>query len=203
MFKFPLRLSRHFPALTAFAFVLLCTLVTPECATAQIGTTTEIITGRVVGPDSLPLNGARVEVTSVETGVVRRTLTKADGRFSILFRDGGAQYRVRITYIGMVPATVGLTRQADEDRLVVDVRMGRTAVQLSAVQVRANAARAGAPPAASSKMRTTRSGSRIGSGRSRTAWTTVKIARLAPMPSTSVSNVTATNPGARATVRSA
>jgi hypothetical protein len=114
---------------------------------AQVGTTTQIITGKVVGPDSLPISGARVDVTSIETGVVRHTATRSDGRFSMLFRDGGAQYSVRITYIGMAPATVTLSRQADEDRLVADVHMGRTAVQLSAVQVRANANRPAAPGA--------------------------------------------------------
>ncbi len=116
-------------------------------AAAQIGTTTQIITGKVVGPDSLALAGAHVDITSVETGVVKHTLTRADGRFSLLFRDGGAQYIVKVTYIGMAPATVTLARQADEDRLVAEVRMGRTAVQLSAVQVRAANNRAGGPGA--------------------------------------------------------
>ena len=105
-------------------------------ASAQVGTTTQIITGRVVGPDSLPIAGARVDITSVETGVVKHTATRDDGKFSLLFRDGGAQYTLRITYIGMAPATMTLARQADEDRLVAEVKLGRTAVQLSAVQVR-------------------------------------------------------------------
>lgn len=113
---------------------------------AQIGTTTEIIAGRVWGPDSLPLAGARVVVTSVSSGVAKSTVTRNDGRFSVLFRNGGAQYHVRVTAIGMLPAAVVLARQADEDRLVAEVRLGRTAVILSAVQVRAKAARSGAPP---------------------------------------------------------
>lgn len=129
-------------ALLALAFLAL-----PHVVHAQIGTTTQIITGRVVGPDSQPVAGARVDVTSIETGVVRHTATKEDGRFSLLFRDGGAQYSVRVTFIGMAPVNMTLTRQADEDRLVADIRMGRTAVQLSAVQVRANANRPAAPAA--------------------------------------------------------
>ena len=116
-------------------------------ASAQVGTTTQIITGRVVGPDSLPIAGARVDITSVETGVVKHTATRDDGKFSLLFRDGGAQYTLRITSIGMAPATMTLARQADEDRLVAEVKMGRTAVQLSAVQVRATNNRPGAPGA--------------------------------------------------------
>ena len=43
-----------------------------------------------------------------------------------------------------------------------------------------------------------RSGSPYGSGRSSTAWTTLKIAVLAPMPSASARTTTATKPGLRA-----
>lgn len=106
-------------------------------ARAQVGAGTEIISGRVVGPDTMPIAGATVEVTSVATNGVRRTLTRNDGRFQLLFRDGGGQYRLRVTYLGMAPATTTLTRQADEDRLVVNVKMSRVPQQLAAVQVRA------------------------------------------------------------------
>src|SRR5439155_7684992 len=44
-------------------------------------------------------------------------------------------------------------------------------------------------------IRTSRSGSRYGSGRSKTALTTLKIAVFAPMPSASVSTATAVKPG--------
>ena len=50
---------------------------------------------------------------------------------------------------------------------------------------------------------TSRSGSRYGSGRSRTAFTTLKIAVLAPMPSARVSTAIAVNPGERASCRTA
>ena len=45
---------------------------------------------------------------------------------------------------------------------------------------------------------TARSGSAHGSGRSSTAFTTLKIAAFAPMPSASVSTATAAKPGWRA-----
>src|SRR6266513_5015913 len=44
-------------------------------------------------------------------------------------------------------------------------------------------------------IRTSRSGSRYGSGRSNTALTTLKMAVFAPMPSASVSTATAVKPG--------
>ncbi|HXT17199.1 MAG TPA: carboxypeptidase-like regulatory domain-containing protein [Gemmatimonadaceae bacterium] len=138
--------SRRLSHLSAAALLLLAAAAVSPAA-AQIGTTTQIITGHVVGPDSQPINGARIDITSIETGVIKHTTTHSDGRFSMLFRDGGASYTVRITYIGLAPATVTLTRQADEDRLVAEVKLAKTVQQLAAVQVRANANRPGAPPA--------------------------------------------------------
>ena len=114
---------------------------------AQIGTTTEIIAGRVTRPDSTPIAGALIDVTSLESGVVRHTQTSADGRFSLLFRDGGAQYRLIARMVGMVPDTLVLARRADEDRLVAQVKLSPTAVKLAAIQVTSPNTRPGAPPA--------------------------------------------------------
>src|SRR3712207_5928540 len=95
----------------------------PAVVTAQVGGTTDIITGRVTGPGGQPLAGARVEVTSLETEVTRTRTTDQNGRYTILFPDGGGQYRMTVRYIGMQPVTVPLAREADEDRFVTDVRM--------------------------------------------------------------------------------
>lgn len=130
-----------------FAGAALVASVAARPAHAQVGTTTEIIAGKVVGPDSIPVPNATVDVTSLENGVTKHTKTREDGRFSMLFRDGGAQYRVVVRAIGLLPATVTLTRRGDEDRLVADIRLGRAAVQLKAVQVSGQNARTGAPPA--------------------------------------------------------
>jgi hypothetical protein len=116
---------------------------------AQVGTTTEIIVGRVTGADSLPIAGARVEVTSLASGAVRRTTTRPDGRFSLLFREGGAQYRLTVTAIGSRPASLVIARRPDEDRVVAEVRLNKANNTLSAVQVRGRASRPGAPPASS------------------------------------------------------
>jgi len=121
--------------------------LTATASQAQVGTTTEIIAGRVTGPDSLPIAGALVDVTSLTTGVIRHTQTHADGRFSLLFRDGGPQYRLIVRMIGMIPDTATLARRGDEDRLIAQVRMSQTPVQLAAIQVTARNTRPGAPPA--------------------------------------------------------
>ena len=111
--------------------------------------------GRVTSPEGVPLAGARVSVTSAETQITRTKVTDADGRYSILFPDGGGSYRVQVTSIGYAPQTFNLVRQADEDRLVHDVVMGRNATILQSVQVRAapNRQNAGQRPEAGSTER--------------------------------------------------
>src|SRR5439155_1079651 len=73
-------------------------------AAAQVGTTTDIITGTVSGPDSLPLAGALVQAVSLETQISRHATTDARGRFTIVFPDGGGQYDLTIRFIGMATA---------------------------------------------------------------------------------------------------
>src|SRR5207245_9424074 len=61
----------------------------PHSSVAQIGVTTDIIIGAVTGPDSQPLTGATVQVTSRETQVTQQRTTDVRGRFTIVFSDGG------------------------------------------------------------------------------------------------------------------
>ena len=116
---------------------------TPVALAAQVGSTTDIVMGRVTSPEGTPLAGARVAVTSAETQITRTKVTDAQGRYSILFPDGGGSYRVQVTSIGYAPQAFNLIRQADEDRLVHDVVMGRNATVLQSVQVRAAPNRGG------------------------------------------------------------
>ena len=118
-------------------FVLALMLTAPGGALAQVGSTTDIVMGQVKTPEGAPLPGARVSVTSAETQITRTKVTDAQGRYSILFPDGGGSYRVQVNSIGYAPNTSNLVRQSDEDRLVHDVVMGRNATVLQSVQVRA------------------------------------------------------------------
>jgi hypothetical protein len=112
-------------------------LVIPSAVRAQVGSSTDIITGTVRGPDGHPIAGARVEVTSVELETKRFKTTDDKGRYTILFPDGGGQYLVTIRFLGMQPANFTLVRQADEDRLVGDVTMSASPTTLATVVVRA------------------------------------------------------------------
>src|SRR5690242_15936770 len=117
---------------------LLAVASSPRDARAQVGSTTDIITGKVTSPDGKPIAGARVDAMSIETGVTRSRTTNEKGQYTILFPDGGGSYRVTIRFLGYAPATFTLSRQADEDRFVADVKLDPTATQLGPVVVRSN-----------------------------------------------------------------
>ncbi|HEY2026454.1 MAG TPA: carboxypeptidase regulatory-like domain-containing protein [Gemmatimonadaceae bacterium] len=130
-----LALVRH--TLVVASVAALVALIAPR-ASAQVGSTTDIIMGKVLAPDNSPVAGARVEVTSAETGITRRKTTNERGEYSILFPDGGGSYRIRVTYIGYAPYESSVSRQADEDRLEHDIRLSRNPQVLSTVAVRAS-----------------------------------------------------------------
>ncbi len=120
-----------------FATLAAAVLLGAGAADAQVGSTTDIIMGKVLAPDSTPVVGARIEVTSNETGITRRKETNERGEFSILFPDGGGAYRLRASFLGYAPYEVAVQRQADEDRLIVNIRLSRNPQVLQAVTVRA------------------------------------------------------------------
>ena len=66
----------------------------PAIARAQVGSTTDIITGKVTGPNGEPIAGARIEVMSIETQVTRFRTTNEKGQYTLLYPDGGGSYRV-------------------------------------------------------------------------------------------------------------
>jgi hypothetical protein len=110
-------------------------LFLPAIVSAQIGGTTDIITGTVTGPAGAAVNAAQVTVTSVETGISRSKATNEKGQFTLLFPDGGGQYTVTVRRIGLAPQTATVSRLADEDRLVANFTMVAVATQLEAVVV--------------------------------------------------------------------
>jgi hypothetical protein len=121
--------------LPLLAVVGLLIAFAPPRAAAQAGVGTDIITGTILGEEGAPIQDATVEAYSLETQITRRGRTDARGRFTILFPDGGGQYRMRVRILGMNPRTALLTRDADEDRLVWNVQLESSAVTLDAVNV--------------------------------------------------------------------
>src|SRR5256885_16942543 len=104
--------------------VVLVAMAAAHPADAQVGTTTDIITGTVTGPASQPLAGAVVTATSLETRVSRQRTTDARGRFTIVFPDGGGRYELTARFIGMAAVQVSAARPADENRIQAGIPKG-------------------------------------------------------------------------------
>ena len=125
------------PRLSLFLLLLGLTLLAPSRARAQAGLGTDIITGTITSDDGSPIPDATVEAYSLETQVTRRARTDARGRFTILFTDGGGQYRMSVRVLGMTPRIQLIQRDADEDRLVWNVQLRGSPVQLEGIDVTA------------------------------------------------------------------
>lgn len=114
-------------------------------ALAQIGTATDIITGVISDSTGQPLQDAVVEAFSLETQVTRTATTNANGRYTILFTDGGGQYRMTARAIGRSSATQMLYRLGEEDRLVWNAGLAAHAVVLEEITIRGDRRRVTVP----------------------------------------------------------
>jgi hypothetical protein len=121
-------------------FLVLLLLLAPGALAAQVGVTTDIISGRVLGPDGKPVPGARVQALSAESGVTRGATTSAEGRYTITFPDGGGRYRVTVSAPGVGVAVSTVARSADEDVLLANFRLTTQTFALQAVEARAQRA---------------------------------------------------------------
>lgn len=103
----------------------------------------DIIRGRVMGPDKKPLENVTVTATSLVDQTSRSSKTGKDGRFSIIFAGGGGDYMMAFTAIGYQPNRFEVKREVDEDILIADASLSKTAVTLDAVRVVAGRERPG------------------------------------------------------------
>src|SRR5687768_9437441 len=114
-------------------------LFIPTLAVAQVGSTTDIILGKVTAPDGRPLAGVRVEAMSIETQITRGRETNEKGQYTFLFPDGGGRYQMTARHVGYAPSQLIVLRQGDEDRLVADFTMSIVPAILSTQTITAQA----------------------------------------------------------------
>ena len=93
----------------------------------------DILRGQVLGGDKKPLENVTVTATSLVNQTSRTAKTNKDGRFSIIFSGGGGDYMMAYTAIGFQPTRF----EVDEDILIADATMSKSAVVLDAVRVNA------------------------------------------------------------------
>jgi hypothetical protein len=97
--------------------------------------TTDVIRGKVTGPDSLPIQGVTVTATSISGNVSRQARTDKNGNFSISFPNGDGDYIVAFASLGFAGRKFEVKRTADQEFLVADARLARSAVTLDAMKV--------------------------------------------------------------------
>lgn len=96
--------------------------------------TVDVIRGRVTDPDSQPMLGVRVVVTSLSGAVNREARTDRNGRFTVTFPNGEGDYFITYTAVGFAPRRFEIKRAADEDILIADARLSKV-TQLDAARV--------------------------------------------------------------------
>ncbi|HZI28621.1 MAG TPA: carboxypeptidase regulatory-like domain-containing protein [Gemmatimonadaceae bacterium] len=77
---------------------------------AQAQSTTEIIRGRVFGPDSVPLAQAEVRVTGLVSRMSQTARTDARGSYTLVFPQAEGEYLVGVRRVGFQTASFRLSR---------------------------------------------------------------------------------------------
>ena len=121
----------------SFIFILAVALIAalpPGKAQAQ---QSDVIRGRVTGPDSAAIENVTVTVTSISGNVSRTARTDRNGRFTVMFPGGDGDYMVSFAALGFAAKRFELKRMADEEILVADTRLARVGAILDPVRVSA------------------------------------------------------------------
>jgi hypothetical protein len=111
-------------------------LLTGAAATAS-AQESDIIRGKVTGPDSLPLENVKVTAMSMATNQSITRNTGKDGRFTIIFPNGGGDFIVSYAAIGFQPTQKEVKREQDEAILIADQSLGKSATVLQAIRITA------------------------------------------------------------------
>lgn len=117
--------------------LLVLMIVLAGQASAQAGASRDILRGRVTDEEDAPVVGARVQVRDLESGLQRETATGRDGRYTVVFPEGGGRYELSIAFLGMAPLRVLVQREGDEEVLVTHVQLRAGTLALDPVEVRA------------------------------------------------------------------
>ncbi len=120
---------RSFRAVLVAAFFGTVALTTAEAQSV------DVIRGRVIGPDSVPIQNAQVTATTLSGNVNRTARTDRQGRYTITFPNGEGDYMMTFAALGFAARRFEVKRVADEDVLIADARLQRVNAVLDAVEV--------------------------------------------------------------------
>jgi hypothetical protein len=119
------------------AVCVLVAIATLGFARAAAAQNADVIRGRVVTVDSVPIPNATVTATTISGNVNRSAKTDRNGRYTITFPNGDGDYIVKFVALGYSPRQYELKRAADEDILVANAALSTAANTLDAVHVTA------------------------------------------------------------------
>ncbi len=104
---------------------------------------TDVIRGRIIGPDSVPVERATITVTSLTGNVTRTARTDKNGRYTVTFPGDEGDYFVNVAALGFAGRRFEIKRTGDQEILVADAKLQRVAERLDAVEVKADRQRVG------------------------------------------------------------
>ena len=129
--------------IAAAALAVLLGPLAPSQVVAAQDAGTDVIRGRVTGPDSLGIENVTVTATSMASQSARTTRTDRTGRYTILFPGGGGDYLMSFAQLGFQPLRFEIKREGDEAVLIADAKLTRAAVTLDPMRVSAQRQRPG------------------------------------------------------------
>ncbi|MBK8247385.1 MAG: carboxypeptidase regulatory-like domain-containing protein [Gemmatimonadetes bacterium] len=114
-----------------------CVLALGAAPGIQAQAKADVITGRVIGPDSAAVAGATIVVMDTTARTTTAGRTGVDGRYSVSVEGGSGRYLVRAQAPGLRPDQRFLTRGDSPSSLVADFRLGTQPQTMAAVRVQA------------------------------------------------------------------
>ena len=119
-------------------FTLTLAILLSGAAASASAQESDIIRGKVTGPDSIALENVKVTAMSLATNQSITRNTGKDGRFTIVFPNGGGDFIISYAAIGFQPTQKEVKREQDEAILIADQQLGKAATVLQASRITAN-----------------------------------------------------------------
>ncbi|MEP6495735.1 MAG: carboxypeptidase-like regulatory domain-containing protein, partial [bacterium] len=118
----------------AFIATIPALLALASVAPAAAAQATDVIRGRVTGPDTA-VQGVNVKATSYQGSVIKTTTTDKRGVFTLIFINGEGDYWLDFTKIGFAPKRFEIKKIGDEEVMLADARMTSMVQTLGPVKV--------------------------------------------------------------------
>ena len=122
-------------SLRRIAAVLVIAVIGGSVARPASAQQTDVIRGRVVGPDTAPIADVAVKATSYVGGVSKSTKTDKAGRLARIFVKRAGGDWIDFARIGYAPKRFEIKRIGDEEVLIANARLVEASTKMDAVEV--------------------------------------------------------------------